>query len=381
MKDTSRASQSRPPKIVVSQDQGTLSIRLTGSWTMGDTVPDIPPIEPEKEGGQAISAVVVDGRELGEWDSQMLAFLLEVRRRSKDAGLDFGLLGFPDGVLSLIDLVGAAAEQDKGVEKQDLVVTVGVKSLGLIESFLDTLTFLGETTLALGKFFLGRARYRRVDLLESLRSCGADALPIVSLISFLVGLILAFVGSTQLEMFGAQIYVANLVGLGMAREMGAMMTAIVMAGRTGAAFAAQLGTMTANEEIDALRTLGISPIEFLVLPRVLALTVMMPLLCLYSVFMGILGGLVVAVGMLDITSAEYMTQTRSALTLTHFGVGLIKSVVYGVLVAFAGCLRGMQSGRSALSVGTSTTSAVVTAIVLVIVASALLTFIYNLLGI
>ena len=348
---------------------------------MGDAVPDIPTIEPEKKGGQALSAVVVDGRELGEWDSQMLAFLLETRRHSKDAGLDFGLLGLPEGVLSLMDLVGAAAEQDKGVEKQDLVVTVGVKSLGLIESFLHALNFLGETTLALGKFFLGRARYRRVDFLESLRSCGADALPIVSLISFLVGLILAFVGSTQLEMFGAPIYVANLVGLGMAREMGAMMTAIVMAGRTGAAFAAQLGTMTANEEIDALRTLGISPIEFLVLPRVLALTVMMPLLCLYSIFMGILGGLVVAVGMLDITSAEYMTQTRGALNLTHFGVGLLKSVVYGVLVAFSGCLRGMQSGRSALSVGTSTTSAVVTAIVLVIVASALLTFIYSLLGI
>lgn len=368
------------PSLYAENRGGTLVIAISGQWTMGMELPDVPVAAMRSARDSGSTAVILNGKGLGEWDSLMLAFILELRRLCKEYGLNFGMLHFSVGVLRFLDLVGSAAEAEEK-EPEDLVTTVGIKSQGLFQEFVEAVTFLGEATQAIGKFCIGKARYRKVDLLHTLRSSGAEALPIVSLISFLVGLILAFVGSTQLELFGAQIYVANLVGLGMAREMGAMMTAIVMAGRTGAAFAAQLGTMTANEEIDALRTLGISPIEFLVLPRLLALTLMMPLLCLYADFMGILGGVVVGVGMLDITYAEYMTQTQNALNLTHFSLGLIKSVVYGVLVALSGCLRGMQSGRSAMSVGTSTTSAVVTAIVLVIVASALLTFIYNLLGV
>ena len=157
-------------------------------------------------------------------------------------------------------------------------------------------SFLGETSLAFIRLFTGKARFRRVDLVLFIQECGAQALPIVSLISVLVGLILAFVGAVQLRLFGAQIYVADLVGIGMTREMGAMMSAIIMAGRTGAAYAAQLGTMQVNEEIDALETLGLSPVEFLVLPRTLALILMMPLLCLYADFMGILGGGFIGVG-------------------------------------------------------------------------------------
>jgi phospholipid/cholesterol/gamma-HCH transport system permease protein len=194
-------------------------------------------------------------------------------------------------------------------------------------------------------------------------------------------LILAFVGAIQLELFGAQIYVANIVGIGMTRVMGAIMTGVIMAGRTGASFAAQLGTMQVNEEIDALRTSGISPMEFLVLPRMLALTLMMPLLCLYSDFMGILGGLFVGVTMLDLNPMEYYYQTKSAVTLTHFWVGLFHSAVFGVLVALSGCLRGMQCGRSASAVGYATTSAVVTGIVSIIIATAIITFGCNVLGI
>jgi phospholipid/cholesterol/gamma-HCH transport system permease protein len=196
-----------------------------------------------------------------------------------------------------------------------------------------------------------------------------------------VGLILAFVGAVQLKLFGAQIYVADLVGIGMAREMGAMMTAIVMAGRTGAAFAAQLGTMVVNEEIDALKTLGIAPMEFLVLPRMLALVLMLPLLCLYANLMGILGGGLIGVGLLDISPMAYLNQTRAALNLTQFVVGLVKAGVFGVLVALSGCLRGMQSGRSASAVGEAATSAVVTAIVSIIVSDAILTVIFDRIGI
>jgi len=163
--------------------------------------------------------------------------------------------------------------------------------------------------------------------------------------------------------------------------MGAMMTAIIMAGRTGAAFAAQLGTMQVNEEIDALRTLGISPIDFLVLPRMIALVLMLPLLCLYANLMGILGGAMVGVGMLDLSVVQYFNETRDAIRLTDFMAGLFKSGVFGILIALSGCLRGMQCGRSSSAVGLAATSAVVTGIVAIVVADAVLTVIYDLLGI
>lgn len=213
-----------------------------------------------------------------------------------------------------------------------------------------------------------------------IESAGPSALAIITLISTLVGLILAFVGAVQLQLFGAQIYVANLVGLGMAREMGAMMTAVIMAGRTGAAYAAQIGTMQVNEEIDALKTMGISPIEFLVLPRLIALCVMMPLLCIYADFMGIFGGAVVSAMMLDISFFEYYQQLQSAVDLKHFVIGIIKSGVFGVLVATAGCFRGIQCGRSASAVGFAATNAVVTSIVLIVVADAIITVICQVLG-
>ena len=209
----------------------------------------------------------------------------------------------------------------------------------------------------------------------------AQALPIVSLICFLVGLILAFIGAIQLQLFGAQIYVADLVGIAMVRLMAAIMTGIVMAGRTGGAFAAQLGTMQVNQEIDALKTLGISPMEFLVLPRMLALALMMPLLCLYANIMGILGGMVVGVGMLNIGFIEYYNETAKAIGLWNLGIGLFSGCVFGVIVALAGCMRGMQCGRSASAVGDAATSAVVTAIVGIILSTAVITVLCNMLGI
>ena len=215
----------------------------------------------------------------------------------------------------------------------------------------------------------------------TIQEVGAEALPIVSLISFLVGVILAFLGSIQLLQFGAQIYVADLVGIGMARDMAAMMVGIILAGRTGAAFAAQLGTMQVNEEIDALSTLGFSPIEFLVLPRMLALMLMTPLLCLYANLMGIMGGAFVGVTFLDLPLVTYLQETEQGIRLIDFIGGLIKAAIYGVVVAVAGCLKGMQCGRSSAAVGQATTSAVVTSIVFIVVAMAILTVIYNALGI
>jgi phospholipid/cholesterol/gamma-HCH transport system permease protein len=214
-----------------------------------------------------------------------------------------------------------------------------------------------------------------------MQECGFLALPIVSLISLLVGMILGFLGAIQLRMFGAEIYVADLVGVGMVRMMSPIMTGIIMAGRTGAAFAAQLGAMQVNEEIDALETMGVPPMEFLVIPRMIALILMMPLLCVYADLMGILGGALVGVGMMNLSVTEYAVRTRDALSLTHFWIGIFQAAVFGALVALSGCLRGMQCGRSASAVGDATTSAVVTGIVAIITATAIITFVCNILGV
>ena len=243
------------------------------------------------------------------------------------------------------------------------------------------LQFLGDVTLAFIKLVGMRARYRTADLFLIIQECGPQALPIVTLISFLVGVIMAFVGAVQLRQFGAQLYVADLVGIAVVRDMGAMMTGIIMAGRTGAAFAAKLGTMKVTQEIDALITLGFSPLEFLVLPRMIALCLMMPLLCLYSDLMGILGGAAVGLWMLDLSWTTYYHQTVNAISLTAMFGGVFKSVTYGVLVALSGCLRGIQCGDSAAAVGEAATSAVVTSIVFIVAACGALSVIFYIIGV
>jgi phospholipid/cholesterol/gamma-HCH transport system permease protein len=222
----------------------------------------------------------------------------------------------------------------------------------------------------------GRATYQRPDLLVAIQEAGAESLPIVSLISFLIGMIFAFVGVRQLEQFGAGIYVADLVAVAMVREMAPIMTAIIMAGRTGAAYAAGLGTMKVNEEIDALSSMGVDPIDFLVLPRLVALIIMLPLLALYGSLLGILGGAAVSLVMLDVSFVQYVAQTADSMGLSSLLGGVFKAFVYGSLVAVAGCQQGMACGDSAMAVGQATTRAVVMGIVLIIVSAAILTVIY-----
>jgi phospholipid/cholesterol/gamma-HCH transport system permease protein len=290
----------------------------------------------------------------------------------------------PPGVRRLLELAEAVPER-KGArsaeEDESLLERIGKATLSSTEEAREILQFLGEATLATARLLVGRARYRRSDLFVLIQQAGAEAMGIVTLISFLVGLILAFVGAIQLQQFGATIYVADLVGIAMVREMGAMMTGIVMAGRTGASYAAQLGSMKVTQEIDALTTMGISPLEFLVLPRMVALFLMMPLLCLYSDFVGILGGAAVGVGMLGLSPVTYYQQTAAAVTVGHLAGGVFKASVYGVLIAVSGCLRGMQSGNSSSAVGDATTSAVVTSIVAIIVACGIFAVLFYVLGI
>jgi phospholipid/cholesterol/gamma-HCH transport system permease protein len=361
----------------------SLSITFSGSWKIGEGIPSISNLQNQIESDPAIKHVSIDTQEITEWDSGLLTFLIKVNNFCLQKNITISTAGLTEGVKRLLEIATAVPEKETHGEKarEPFLARVGGRTIQISRSTAEILTFIGEASLAFVKLLAGKARFRRSDLGLIIQECGAQALPIVSLISFLVGLILAFMGAVQLKLFGAQIFVADMVGIAMVREMGAMMTGIIMAGRTGAAFAAQLGTMQVNEEIDALKTLGISPMEFLVIPRMLALVLMMPLLTLYSNLMGMLGGFFVGVSMLDITPTQYFIQTQGAVDLTNISLGVIKSVVYGIMIALAGCLRGMQCGRSASAVGAATTSAVVTSIVLIVVACGVFAVISNALGI
>jgi phospholipid/cholesterol/gamma-HCH transport system permease protein len=361
----------------------TLCVRLSGQWTIRAALPSSAEVQAQCEASPRVRRLSFEASDLAGWDSALLTFLLKLQALCDQRQIAFDQAGLPHGVQRLLALATAVPEHEARREEKraSLLVWLGQSMLDLAKATRALLTFLGQVALAFGQFIRGRARLRAVDLWLIVQANGAQALPIVSLISFLVGLILAFMGANQLRQFGAQIYVANLVGLSMAREMGAMMTGIIMAGRTGAAFAAQLGTMVVNQETDALITMGLNPVEFLVVPRMLALMLMVPLLCIYADLVGILGGAVVGVGMLNLGAAQYYQQTLSALHLMDFVVGLIKGTVFGVLIALAGCLRGMQCGHSASAVGAAATSAVVTGIVWIIVSDAVLTVMYNVLGI
>jgi len=364
--------------------QDTLSLSFSGSWTIGSDLPSLNDVLGQIESGSEIRYVAFDVKSLTGWDSGFLTFLLKIINHCSSQKIHVDKQSLPEGIQRLLALATAVPER-KGARREatreSFLARVGAEAIDSGRSVTEILEFLGEASVAFMRMLRGKARFRRSDLLLIIQECSTQALPIVSLISLLVGLILAFVGAIQLLMFGAQIYVASLVGIAMVRVMGAIMTGIIMAGRTGAAFAAQLGTMQVNEEIDALKTMGISPMEFLVLPRMIALLIMMPLLCLYADLLGILGGLIVGVGMLDLNVTEYYNMTCASVRLKDFWIGLFQGSVFGVLVALAGCLRGMQCGRSASAVGDAATSAVVTGIVSIIVATAIITVMCNVLGI
>ncbi len=352
---------------------GQVLVRLSGAWTLQTT----PPL-PQTLLADLPTAAHVDFacETLEAWDTRLLIFLKAVLNAVRAQGGEAALNGLPPGVRRLLALSEAVPEHivEPTTAHPWLTTRIGTQTLRLLDQWQEIATFIGEILLALMALLSGKRPFKPRDFFAFMQSCGVESLPIVSLISVLVGVILSFVGAVQLQMFGAQIYVANLVGLGMVLEMGALMSGVIIAGRIGASYAAQLGTMQVNEEIDALRTMGISPVGFLVLPRMLALMLMLPLLCIYADVMGILGGSFIGVTMLDLSLVEYLEQTRKTLHLSQCGQGLLKSSIFGVLIGFAGCLRGMQCGRSALAVGEATTSAVVTSIVLIVVSDSIITY-------
>jgi phospholipid/cholesterol/gamma-HCH transport system permease protein len=370
--------------LVERHDGSTLLLRLRGKWQLGRDMPSSGTVAKELSIQAMPARIGFDTTELAGWDSALISFLVEIYDFCRAHGIEDDRSGLPAGVRRLIELAEAVPEKQgarAAPKRIPFFERIGDLTVGYGSAITQTLSFVGDTTVALSGLVRGAARYRAIDLMQNISDCGPSAVGIVTLISFLVGVILAFMGAVQLQQFGASIYVADLVGIGMLREMGAMMTAIIMSGRTGAAFAAQIGTMKVTQEVDALTTMGISPFQFLLLPRVIALVLMMPLLCLYSDLMGILGGAFVGVGMLDLSFTNYIRETIHALSMTNLLLGVMKATVYGALIAMAGCLRGFQCGNSSSAVGDAATRAVVSSIVLVVVACGAFAFVTNLLGV
>jgi conserved hypothetical integral membrane protein len=348
----------------------TLGLRIAGDWHISTGMPCAEAVVEAIEQAPT-RQVAVRAVGLGTWDSSLLTFLLDVHDACVERGVACDLSALPEGVRRLMALATAVPERDdakRRTERRPFLEHIGAGVLDYGRNAGNAIGFLGECLLSFGRLLRGRRTFRRSDLVLFVQQAGFEALAIVSLIAILIGMILAFVGAVQLRIFAAQAYIANLVAIAMLREMGAMMTAIIMAGRTGAAYAAQLGTMQVNEEVDALRTFGVAPFDYLVMPRILALVLMMPLLTLYADFVGILGGYLVGTTMFDVSASQYIQATLRWFRPQDFALGLIKSVVFGIIIAGCGCLAGMQSGRSAAAVGSATTTAVVNAIVWIVVA-------------
>ena len=350
-------------------EDGNALIRLRGDWTEG--IGDGKIIKEIKK----LSSVTVDAASLNKWGTPLMILLYRLHRECKAANIPLNLTNLPKGASRLLELSNSSGRKQFRHEAPGFFERLESMCVNLFSSCGDGLQFVGETCVSFIRLSTGRARMRWCDVWTEIVKAGPQALFIVSLIGYLMGLILAFIGAIPLKWFRAEIYVASLIGIGMMRLMGAVMTGTVMAGRTGAAYAAELGTMQVNEEIDALESMGISPIDFLVLPRVIALTLMLPLLCLYADVVGILGGMTVGVFYMNLTITEFWQQLISTSRMADLFVGLFTSFVFAILISLCGCLRGITCGRSSASVGQATTAAMVSSLVCLVIATSIITVI------
>ncbi|MBE7540097.1 MAG: ABC transporter permease [Opitutaceae bacterium] len=368
-----------PARAQVSTHDDSLIVELGGQWRIAEARPDFADLVR----GHKPAEVVLQMDAVQSWDSALVLFLNEARTWANDRGMRCDLARIPAEIQAMVDKLQQTSDSTGGAggrARKDVLTRVGLATHDLAKRSRSMYTFVGECVLSAFRLARQPQRFRWRDCLSEMQQCGAMALPIVSLISLLVGLILAYQAAVQLRQFGADIYVADLVGLAVVREMGPMMAAVIMAGRTGAAFAATLGNMKAGEEIDALESLGIVSIDFLVMPRLVALGIMMPLLAMYANLLGVLGGMFVAKTVLEIPPSAYWVEMQTIVDLSDISTGIIKAVVFGLLIGFSGCLRGLEADRSAAGVGRAATSAVVTSILLVIVADAVFAVVFNILG-
>ena len=318
----------------------------------------------------SLSSLTVDLEKVDHLDDFGTLVLAHLRKMVATGKNGFHVINSSDKIKELLSILHFDSLDDKtSIEKKrpsGIFIRIGEATLRHISDLKYAISFIGSIVLSLIHVCLHPKSLRRDDTIRYMQRVGVDGLPIVALISFLMGLIMAFMSSVQLEQFGANIYVASLVSLAMTRELGPIMTAIIVAGRSGSAFAAEIGTMKISEEVDALFTMGFNPVMFLVVPKLVAAAVMVPILTLFSDLFAIMGGLLVGVFMLDLTAGAYMAQTIKTLELFDVFWGVLKGGVFGVLITWIGCFRGFQVRGGAASVGQVTTSAVVSSIFLII---------------
>lgn len=331
-----------------------------------------------------IRAMVVDAGALEYCDGAGLAFITRLQQFACEQSIPVEFEQLSPDIAALLALYpkrsGGDLEGQRSKNGRDFVEGVGRASVEVAVSIREQVTFFGELAVAFGRLLLHPFSLRGQDFWSVAENSGVRALPIIAMLGFLVGLIMAFQGAVSMGQFGAEIYIADFVGLSVLRELGPLITGIILAGRTGSAFAAELGTMKVNEEIDALKTMGLDPVRFLVVPRVLAATLMTPLLAVFTNLFGLIGGAVVMRG-IGFPLITYLNRVVAAVSLTDLVSGLFKAVVFGMLVASAGCLSGLRTGEGASAVGHSATRAVVSSIVMIVVADGLFAVVFYLLGI
>ena len=371
---------SSPNLLLERPSPDTLLIKLSGDIRGQSELLSIGVVRDVLDSTTGAKLLSFESAGVTAWDSRFVAFIRKCAELCRTRNIELRDEGLPEGVRRLLRLAQAVPERIDARQvfvKAPLLQKLGESAIRGWRDTLELFTFLGENLAALVNLLRGRAQFHWPDAFLVMQECGPQALGIVALINFLVGLILAFVGATELTRFGASIYVADLVGIATVREMGCLMTGIIICGRTGAAFAAQLGTMKVNEEISAFQTFGISPVELLVLPRMVALILVMPFLCAFADLISIAGGFLVSTSMLDVTATEYLTRTIHAIQIKSFLLGIGKGSFFGFVVAYAGCFRGMQSGYSAAAVGEATTRAVVTGITAIVAADGIFAVLCN----
>ncbi|GAB1410394.1 MlaE family lipid ABC transporter permease subunit [Desulfovibrionales bacterium] len=365
---------SSSPVLQVKQHEQQTVVHLQGEFTLHTTPALLPHISTQI---QTIgkNGLVADLSQVTRMDDCGTLVVLALERLARAQNRTFATTHLPDHVRELFDFLRldtASAPQPLRLSTPNLLNRFGEKTLHVVDQAVQHISFVGELTTTLASLIRHPGRLRWSDTIHYMQRVGVDALPIVALISFLLGLIMAFMSAVQLQQFGANIYVASLVALSMVRELGPIMTAILVAGRSGSAFAAEIGTMKVSEEVDALITMGFHPMLFLVAPKVIASVLVVPLLALFSNFFAIAGGLLIGISALDLTTHSYMVQTMNTLTVFDVSWGMFKSAVFALLIAAIGCFKGYQVRGGAASVGQATTSAVVNGIFLIILVDSIL---------
>jgi phospholipid/cholesterol/gamma-HCH transport system permease protein len=379
---THSATKDLSPNWHLHRSAGRGVLTVGGDWiAQSGHVPEF--AAGDLRGTHAGDTLAFDTVRLGKWDTGLVVFLWDAKRAATNAGLAVDDSALPDAARKLLDLLPDQLSEPQKLRRRGFQPFnwLGGKTIGVFSELGAVSQLLVATVKGGLRAIVAKAMIRAVDLIANTRAAGPSALVIVSVVNFLIGAILAFVGAVQLRRFAADIFVANLVGLAVVREMAAVMTAIVMAGRTGGAYAARIATMRGNEELDALEVVGIPLSDYLILPSVLALVFAMPLLYLYGCLVGMLGGFVVSISMLNITSLGYLHQTFDAVPIDQFIFGFVKTVAFAVMIGLIGCRIGLTAGRSAADVGVAATRAVVAGIVGVIAMDAMFAVVADVIGI